>query len=162
MKKIYLLFITLFAAVVCQAQSSSSATLSTAPDTANYNIHVTWLDGQGQSNSLEVLTAEGQFSLDTLQKNSVKIDDYDVPVTLKFTGELKPFDTEKGRLKLFLGRTIPYVTSRSVGFGGKPASSYSQLSVGLDSAFNVTFGKPVTIQTDENGQIIVLVDRTEN
>jgi hypothetical protein len=36
------------------------------------------------------------------------------------------------------------------------------LSVGLDSTFVVKFGKPVVIQTDENGEITVLVKRIEN
>jgi hypothetical protein len=161
MKKIHLLLIALFAALVCQAQPPSSATLSSPPDTSNYNIHVAWLDDQGQSNSLDVLTAEGQFSLDTIQKNRVKIDDYEVPQTTKFTGDLKVFNPEKGRLKIFLGRTIPYVTSKFAN-GGRASSSHSQLSVGLDSAFNVTFGKPLVIQTDANGPITVLVSRVEN
>lgn len=160
MKRTYLLIIALFAAVVCQAEPTSSAT--PPPDTANYDIHVTWLDGQGQSNSLDVLTALGEFSLSTIQKTSVKIDDYNVPVTLKFEGNLKKYDTDKGQLKLFLGRTIPYVTSRAAGMGGKPSSSYSQLSVGLDASFNITFGKPLTIQSDDSGQVIILVNRMEN
>ena len=158
--KIHLLLIALFAAVVCQAQPSSTTTPS-PPDTANYDIHVAWLDDQGQSNSLDVLTAEGQFSLDTVQKNRVKIDDYEVPQTTKFTGDLKVFNPEKGRMKIFLGRTIPYVTGKSH-MGNQASSSYSQLSVGLDSAFNVTFGKPLVIQTDADGPITVLVTRVEN
>lgn len=161
MKKIYLWLTALFAAVVCQAQPGSSATLSSPPDTSNYNIHVAWVDDQGQSNSLDVLTAEGQFSLDTVQKHGVKIDDYEVPQTTKFQGSIKVLTPEKGRLKIFLGRTIPYVTSKFSN-GGKASSSYSQLSVGLDSEFNVTFGKPLVIQTDADGQITVLVSRVEN
>ena len=110
---------------------------------------------------VDVLTAEGQFSLDTVQKNRVKIDDYEVPQTTKFTGDLKVFNPEKGRMKIFLGRTIPYVTGKSH-TGSQASSSYSQLSVGLDSAFNVTFGKPLVIQTDADGPITVLVTRVEN
>jgi hypothetical protein len=33
------------------------------------------------------------------------------------------------------------------------------MSVGLQSTFIVKFGKPAVIQTDENGQISVLVKR---
>lgn len=161
MKKIHLLLIVLFAAVVCQAQPTSSDPKSGAPDTSNYNIHVAWIDDQGQSNSLDVLTAEGQFDLNTIAKNSAKIDDYEVPVTTKFSGDIKVFNADKGRLKLFLGRTIPYVTGKYHN-GSQASSSYSQLSVGLDSAFNVTFGKPLVIQTDASGQITILVSRVEN
>ena len=161
MKRIHLLLVVLFAAVVCQAQPSSSDPKNSLPDMSNYNIHVDWTDDQGHSNSIDVLTAAGQFELDTVQKERVKIDNYDVPQTTKFQGNLTVFSEQKGRLKIFLGRTIPYVTSK---FGGGPnaGSSYSQLSVGLDSMFNVTFGKPLVIQTDADGPITVLVSRVEN
>jgi hypothetical protein len=124
----------------------------------NYLIRVEWREPKGDPKSLEVLTTEGRVQLDTLQKNSVKINNNDVPVTLRFNGTLTALNDEKGRLQLFLGRTVPYVT------GSSPTgtSSYQQMSVGLDSTFIVTFGKPLVIQTDENGQITVLVKRVED
>ena len=36
------------------------------------------------------------------------------------------------------------------------------MNVGLQSTFVVKFGKPVVIQTDENGEISVLVKRIED
>jgi hypothetical protein len=36
------------------------------------------------------------------------------------------------------------------------------MSVGLQSTFIVTFGKPAVIQNDENGQITALVKRMKN
>lgn len=127
-------------------------------DLVNFLIHVEWQEPKGDPKFLEVLTAEGTFDLNTIQKNSMKINNNDVPVTLKFQGTLKELSDTKGRLQLFLGRTVPYVTSSGPG----AISSYSQMSVGLDSTFIVTFGKPAVIQTDENGQITVLVKRVEN
>ena len=132
-----------------------------AKEPVNYLIRVEWKEPKGDPKSLEVLTTEGQFSLDTIQKNSVKINNNDVPVTLKFSGTLNAINDEKGRLQLFLGRTVPYVTSTS-GDGPSAHSSYSQLSVGLNSSFIVRFGKPTVIQTDENGEISVLVKRTDD
>jgi hypothetical protein len=129
-----------------------------AKDPVNYLIRVEWKEPKGETQSLEVLTTEGHVELDTLQKNSVKINNNDVPVTLKFNGTLNAISNEKGRLQLFLGRTVPYVTSTSSG----GMSSYSQMSVGLESTFIVTFGKPIVIQTDENGEISVLVKRIED
>jgi hypothetical protein len=61
---------------------------------------------------------------------------------------------------LFLGRTVHYVTGTR-GSGPDATSSYSQLSVGLNSNIIVTYGKPVIIQNDENGQISVLVRRAD-
>jgi len=129
-----------------------------AKDPVNYLIRVEWQEPKAEPKSLEVLTAEGTFNLNTIQKNSVKINNNDVPVTLKFQGTLRELDDTKGRLQLFLGRTVPYVTG-TAGSGPGAMSSYSQLSVGLDSTFFVTFGRPVVIQTDESGQITVLVKR---
>lgn len=116
---------------------------------------------EGRPKYLEVLTTEGRVQLDTLQKNSVKINNNDIPVTLKLNGTLTALNDEKGRLQLFLGRTVPYVTG-TYGSGPNAGSSYSQLSVGLESTFVVTFGKSMVIQNDENGQISVLVKRIES
>jgi hypothetical protein len=127
----------------------------------NYLIRVEWTQEKGDPQFLEVLTAEGSFELDTLQKNSVKINNNDIPVTLKLDGTLTAISDEKGRLQLFLGRTVPYVTG-TYGSGPNAGSSYAQMSVGLQSTFIVTFGKPQVIQNDENGQITVLVKRKED
>lgn len=163
MKTFPLILIALLVAVVGQAQPQPGATataVAPAKDPVNYLIRVEWKEPKSDPKFLEVLTTEGHFELDTIQKNSVRINNNDVPVTLKLTGTLSALSNEKGRLQLFLGRTVPYVTG-SVGFGPSAASSYSQMSVGLESTFMVQFGKPVIIQTDENGQISILVKRFE-
>lgn len=134
------------------ASPSSGAPVS---EPVNYLIRVEWKGGPDGPKFLELTTAEGAFQLDTIQKNSVKINDHDVPITLKFNGSLAPLNDNKGRLQLFLGRTVPYVT----GTMGNNMSTYSQMSVGLDSTFIVTFDKPLVIQNDENGEISVLVKR---
>jgi len=173
MKTLPLILVALLVAVACQSQPLPSmpvprpqmgpppAATAPAKDPVNYLVRVEWKEPKGDPKSLEVLTTEGQFSLDTIQKNSVKINNNDVPVTLKFSGTLRELSDDKGRLQLFLGRTVPYVTGTS-GSGSNTFSSYSQLSVGLDSAFVVKFGKPVVIQTDENGEISVLVKRIQD
>jgi hypothetical protein len=174
MKTFPLILVALLAAFACHSQpvpapqpfrpppvmppGAPPSAAAPAKDPVNYLIRVEWKEPKGDPKSLEVLTTEGNFQLDTLQKNSVKINNNDVPVTLKFNGTLRELSDEKGRLQLFLGRTVPYVTSAS-GSGPTAMSSYSQLSVGLQSTFVVKFGKPVVIQTDENGEISVLVKR---
>src|SRR5271154_191896 len=127
--------------------------LASPPDTnapANYVIKVLMKDAKGSDSSLQVTTIDGPFELDTLQKNSVKINNTDIPATLKMSGELTTINEHKGRLKLFLGRTVPYVTGS---FNNGMSSSYSQLSVGLDSTFVVTFGNPLVIQVDDSGEV---------
>ena len=180
MKTYPLILIALLAAFACQSQPAplpspmlnpprpmlpppgiQSSPAAPAKDAVNYLIRVEWKEPKGDPKSLEVLTTEGNFELDTIQKNSVKINNNDVPVTLKFNGTLRELSGEKGRLNLFLGRTVPYVTG-TAGSGSNPISTYSQMSVGLQSTFIVTFGKPVVVQTDENGAISVLVKRIED
>jgi hypothetical protein len=135
--------------------TSPSASSVTTPTPANYRIHLDWHDTQDETNSLEVLTTEGQVEFDGLGKHSAKIGSNLVPTTLKLTATLKAVNTEQGKLQLYIGRTVPYVTSTSPGGG----SSYSQMSVGLESTFLVTFGKPLVIQSDANGTITLLVTR---
>jgi hypothetical protein len=130
-------------------------------DTANYLITVKWSDTKAGTNSLQVLTAEGSFSLDTIQ-SSVRINDSDIPTTVSFNGNINPLSPEKARLKVFLGRTVPYVTGTHTAGSGQSSSSYQQMRVGLDSAFTVTFGKPLIIQSDRNGEVSILVKRDAN
>ena len=157
------MMVALLVAIACHAQPQPGApapALAPAKAPVNYLIRVEWKEPKSDPRFLEVLTTEGHFELDTIQKNSVKINNNDIPVTLKLTGTLSALGDEKGRIQLFLGRTVPYVTSTS-GFGSSTSSSYQQMSVGLESTFMVQFGKPAIIQTDENGQISVLVKRIE-
>jgi hypothetical protein len=163
MKTFSLIAIVTLIAIACHAQPAplmppQSSPPAAAKERVNYLIRVEWKDPKGDPKFLEVLTTEGSFELDTVQKNSVKINNNDVPVTLKFSGSITDVTDEKARLQMFLGRTVPYVTGTS-GFGPSMASSYSQMSVGLSSAFVVKFGKPAVIQNDENGEISVLVKR---
>jgi hypothetical protein len=177
MKAIPLILVVLLAALAGQAQPTFQQRLQSLPPRslppgapppdaapakapANYLIRVEWRQPKGDPQSLEVLTTEGHFDLSTIQKTSVKINGSDIPTTLKFEGTLTALDDEKGRLQLFLGRTVPYVTGSS-GSGPSVSSSYSQMSVGLDSTFLVKFDKPAVVQNDESGQITVLVKRME-
>jgi hypothetical protein len=134
-----------------------------AKDAVNYVIRVQCKDAKGKNSSLQVLTTEGSFNLDTIQPGTVKINDSEIPTTLKFRGDLNVISPEKGRLKLFLGRTVPYVTgSYGGGSGGRGASTYQQLQVGLDSAFVVTFGKSLVVQADDSGEVTIFVKREED
>jgi hypothetical protein len=85
----------------------------------------------------------------------VKVGESDVPTTVKMQGSLAVLGAEKGRLQLFLGRTVPYVTSTG------PQKNYSQLSVGLNSRFIVTFGKPLVVQSENSGAVTILVKRLD-
>lgn len=183
MKTLPTILATLFVAAACLAQPSPQAhplprpmprpplNLPPGPpagapavkpnDLVNYQIRVEWKDAKKDTKSLELLTAEGNFEYDGLQKNSVKINDHDVPITLKLSGTLRVISQEKGRLELYLGRTVPYITG-SYGNGPGHSSSYSQKNVGLQSNIIVQFGKPVVIKRDENGTISLLVKRMED
>jgi hypothetical protein len=145
-----------------QTPPSSAAPADTnAP--VNYVIKVQAKDAKGNVNTLQVTTVAGSFELDTIQKASVKINNADIPTTLRMTGTLTPMDEQKGLLKLFLGRTVPYVTSTiNNGSVMGASSSYSQMSVGLNSTFVVAFGKPLVIQVDDSGEVTVLVTRAGN
>ena len=127
-----------------------------AKEPVNYVIRVEWKDAKKGTNALQIVTTEGSFNLDTVS-SAVKINNAEVPTTVKVSGSLAELSPEKGRLQLFLGRTVPYVTSTFNGSGG--GSSYSQLSVGLNSNFVVAFGKPLVIQADDNGEVTILVKR---
>lgn len=137
------------------AVPGAPAAAADAVSPANYLVRVEWKESKADPKFLEVLTTDGNFDIDTIQKESVKINNADVPITLKCNGTLTPLDDKRGRFKLFIGRTVPYVTSSFAGGG----SSYQQLSVGLQSTFIVEFGKSQVIQSDENGKISVLVKR---
>jgi hypothetical protein len=165
MKSVSFVVIILFIAVTCQADlpmthppglSPTAVTNQGNNDAVNYTIRVEWKDAKKGASSIQLETTEGQFELDTLS-GTTKINDTDIPNTIKLNGTLTELSTEKGRLALFLGRTVPYVSSTYAG----NSSSYAQLSVGLQSTFIVTFGKPLIIQTDDNGTVSILVKRED-
>jgi hypothetical protein len=158
MKSLRFLAIAVLGVFLCQATQLHASPMETNTP-VNYIIKVLMKDTKGEVSSLQVTTVDGTFELETLQKNSVKINNNDIPTTLKLTGTLTTIDEKKGRLTLYLGRTVPYVTSS---FNNGASSSYSQLSVGLNSAFVVTFGKPLVIQVDDNGEVSVLVTREKD
>lgn len=147
--------------LLCQTSPVPAAPPSGTNEPVNYVVKVSWKEAKGEANSLQVTTMEGQFQLDTLQKKTTKINDSDIPSTLKLSGALTVINEKKGRLNLFLGRTVPYVTGSTANNSGRSMSSYSQMSVGLNSNFVVTFGKPLVIQVDDNGEVTVLVTREE-
>jgi hypothetical protein len=165
MKTLPVLAMLLLAAVTGPAQPSPGQPHPPAPpppveavkEPVNYLIRVEWREQKNDPKHLEILTTDGSFSLDTIQKNSVKIGDNEIPVTLKCSGSIFALSEEKGKLQLFLGRTVPYATGS---FGGK-GTSYSQMSVGLNSTFIVQFGKSQIIQSDDNGEISVAVKRVD-
>ncbi len=172
MKTLLSLVVATLWVIVCQAQPSPALPPADAPsvasppttstnEPANYVISVQWKDTKLGSSFVQMMTAEGPFNLDALEHSTMKINGPDIPTTLKLSGSLALLGPEKGRLKLFIGRTVPYMTGASQGPGGTTSSSYQQLSVGMDSTFIVTFGKPLVIQGDENGQISILVKRDE-
>ncbi len=172
MKTLYSLMVATLWVVAAQAQSSpvslparaSQVARPPAPGTnepANYLISVQWKDTKLGSSFVQMMTSEGAFNLDALEHGTMKINGPDIPTTLKLSGSLTLLSPEKGRLKLYIGRSVPYMSGASRGPEGTSASSYQQLSVGLDSTFIVTFGKPLVIQGDENGQISILVKRDE-
>ena len=165
MKTFTTILVALFVACICQAQPNQPGTpgspavaTTVAKEPSNYIIHIEWKDAKGDTKSLEVLTTEGHVEFSGMQKDSVKINNTDVPITLKLSGTLNVLSDEKGRLQFYLGRTVPYVTGTSSG-SGPATSSYSQMSVGLQSTVIVKFDKPVVIQSDENGTITILVKR---
>ena len=165
MNRIRFLAIILLLAITCHADqpsaNSSGSQSGVIKEAVNYTIRVEWKDAKKSTNSLQLVTSEGNFQLDTIS-GSVKIDEMDVPTTVKLNGTITELSPEKGRLQLFLGRTVPYMTSTSARSAGRSSSSYSQLSVGLQSTFVVTFGKPLIVQTDDNGTVSILVKRGEN
>jgi hypothetical protein len=169
MKTLCFLAVALLSIVVCQAQPPpmqpmrllppgfQQSTSTNAP--VNYVIKVLMKDAKGNGSSIQVTTIDGSFELDTIQKNPVKINNNDIPTTLKLNGRLTTIDEQKGVLKFFLGHGVPYVTS-SLNNGA--AASYSQMSVGLDSSFVVTYGKPLVVQLDDSGEVSVLVTREKD
>lgn len=154
--------LTVFA---CAAQNiypnppAPSAPLAVAfTNTANYSLEVQWKTAKGETNTLKVVTADGQFSLDTLQTNRVKINNHEIPITVRCSGALTVLSPEKGRLNLFLGRTVPYATAVNVG-GNASTSTVQQMQAGLNANYMVTFGKAMVIQSDGHEEITLVVNR---
>jgi hypothetical protein len=170
MKTLCLLAVAMLSTVVCQAQYAplpqppqyfaphGLQSLANTNVPVNYVIKVLMKDPKGNEDSLQVTTIDGSFELDTILKNSVKTNSA-VPTTLRLTGTLTPIDDKKALVKFFLGHGIAYVSS-SYNNGAPP--SYGQMSVGLNSTFVVTYGKSLLVQSDDSGEVSVLVTREKD
>jgi hypothetical protein len=111
MKSLRFPAIAVLGVFLCQTAPLPASPPADTNAPVNYIIKVLTKDAKGDTSSLQVTTIDGSFELDTLQKNSVKINNTDIPTTLKMSGTLTTINEQRGRLKLFLGRTVPYVTS---------------------------------------------------
>ncbi len=130
--------------------------VSAAEAPINYILRVDWKSNKGETNAIQLLTTEGMFKVETSQPSGVKVNDAELPISVSLDGTLKALNSQQGQLQLFLGRTVPYVTHG----GGTPGtSSIQQRQEGVTLAFLVTFGQPVLVQKDGNGEVSVLVDR---
>jgi len=157
----FALAILMVGALVCRAADARPQPAGTSEQLVkpvNYVLHVDWKVFKGGTNSLLLVTTEGTFKVDTTQPVAVKGGDSELPVSVSVNGDLKVLNPEQGRLQLFLGRAVPYVTRAG---GSMGASSVQQRQEGLSSVFVVTFGKPILIQRDANGEVTVLVERAE-
>jgi len=169
MKSLPLLAFSLLLTLVCHGQviypqapsPSTPMSLPVFTNISNYAIQIQWKTSKTETNFLRVLTSEGLFSLDTVQTNRVKVNNNEIPVTLHLSGTLTVTSPQKGRLNLFLGRNVPYVTGVNIG-GGTTASTYQQLQAGLNATYVITFGKPMVIQSDGNEEITLLVTLLED
>lgn len=154
--------------MVCQAgpgpglviSQSGSPVQSADTNRVNYVLRLEWKDNKTPTRFLQLTTTQGSFQLNASQPGAVKVGDSEMPISVTASGELNVLSPEHARLQLFLGRTVPYTTSR-VGAGSNAATTIQQRQEGLTAAFIVAFGKPLVIQKDENGEISVLVKREE-
>lgn len=165
--------IAMLGAITCQADPPAAlpaptpSTLSqpavTKAEAVNYIVRVQWMDAKGVTNLFQIITIEGEFKMDAIQPHSVKINNSDVPVIVTLSGRLTVLSPEKGRIYLALGKKMPIVVSTSgAGRTNAPVSSYQYCDFGLKSTVMVTFGKPLVIQADENGEVSLLVKREGN
>jgi hypothetical protein len=145
--------ILLLVALTCRGADVAP---SAEPPPVNYILRLDWRSQKAGTNFLQLITTEGTFKLDGSQGSTVKVGDSEIPITGRIDGTLKALNDHQGKLQLFLGRTVPFVT-RSGGIPG--GSSIQQRQEGLSSTFIITFGKPLLIQRDENGETWVLVER---
>ncbi len=134
----------------------ADATPSSERPPVNYVVRVDWISPKSGTNFLQLIATEGTFKLNGSQPSAVRIGDSELPVSVNIDGNLKALNSEQGQLQLFLGRSVPFVTHS----GGPPGSaSVQQRQDGLTSTLVVTFGKPLLIQKDGNGEVSISVER---
>ncbi len=138
------------------ASQTPAGPLSASENPVNYILRVSWKSNNGGTNAIQLLTTEGTFKVNTSQPSAVKVGDSELPISVNVDGTLKALGPQHGELQLFLGRAVPHLTHG----GGTPGtSSIQQRQEGLTLTFLVTFGQPVIVQKDGNGEVSVLVER---
>jgi hypothetical protein len=154
------LALMLFTAASIPSHAAPPQAQSALTNELNYVVRIEWKDNKAPPRFLQLTTAEGHFQLNTSQPGTVKLGDNELSISITVNGDLKVLDSKQGRLQLFLGRTVPYLTSNS-GPGGNSSSTVQQRQEGLTAALIVNFDKPLVIQKDANGEVSVLIKRQE-
>lgn len=145
-------------------------TLSSRPDdprevggslTNNYRIKVDYLIN-GKSSSFSILTGRQKLRYQGMDKGT-EIDGIKLPSSIDFEGQLFNETESTISLDYFLGRTVPYVTGTYTRpDGGKTASQFQQMQVGISNGSTFHFGKPVKVVESDGEMITITIEKTEH
>ena len=161
------------AAAVVQAPSvvrppaSPDLRAESAEGTTNYLVTLELKPATGDSRQWKYVTTEGTLDISTVSEEGVAIDQHAVPVSMSFTATIRAITENKCHVKLFLGRSVPYVTgftnSGSPAGGGPRVtrSQIQQIQVGLSTAVVLESGKPLVVQDDDGQRVTVTLTRLD-
>ena len=125
----------------------------------NYRLRLEIKEGKEALIEISVVSSQGKIRAQMMNPKRTLIDDREVPSTMDFTASLSPLEGDRCQVTLFLGRSIPYVTSRSTGPEGKGVSQYQQMQVGLDTTVILKVGKPLVIESDPTQQVQLTLEK---
>lgn len=139
---------------------STASQQSPSTNAADYTVVVTWKTKDGDTDQfLQVMTTEGGFQVNTVLPHLAMVAGAHTPESeVSFHGELKAVASNRAKLSADLSRSVPAVEAYA---GSSRVAGYQMHQESLSSTLIVTFGKPVVIQRDGNGEISVLVTRDE-
>lgn len=121
-------------------------------NTVNYLLALELDPVKGEPRQWKYVTTEGDLAISSLSKEGVRMDDHEIPVSVSFDATIQALTEEKCRVKLFLGRSVPYVTGRS---------TVQQVQVGFSGTVVLESGKPLVVQDDDSQRVTVTLTRLD-
>jgi hypothetical protein len=130
--------------------------------TVNYRITLEIKEPGSEPRVWKYVATDGDLEINSLMRETVKIDNYELPRTVTFSATLRTVSEDTCRVKLLIGRTVPFVSGSSGSAGGATTrTQIQQFQVGFSGTVLLEVGKPLMVQDDDSQRMTVRLDRVD-
>lgn len=126
----------------------------------NYRITLEIKEPGLEARVWKYVATDGDLEINSLMRETVKIDADQLPRVVTLNATLRTVSEDTCRVKLLVGRTVPFVTGVSGSAGAATTrSQIQQVQVGFSGTVLLDMGKPLVVQDDDSQRMTVTLER---